>query len=107
MQAADGLFMCRVGFVETLRAVTLVAGPDAGGPFAAEWPAFGVVELDQQLAQAAASLALRYQLCSLDALHLAAALVLPQDELVFATWDRRLHGAAEAEGIAVLPATPP
>ncbi len=41
---------------------------------------------------------------TLDALHLAAALVLPPSGLVFATWDRRLHAAAGAEGLELLPA---
>lgn len=105
MQDADGWFMCRVGYLETLRAVTLAAGPDAARPIAAEWPAFGVVEVDQQLVQTAGSLAVRHQLRSLDALHLAAALVLPRNGLVVATWDRRLYQAAGAEGIARLPPT--
>jgi uncharacterized protein len=42
---------------------------------------------------------------SLDALHLAAALVLPEEDLVFAVWDRRLHAAARAEGLQTLPDT--
>ncbi len=103
MQAADGWFMCRVGYVEALRAIVLAAGTDAGRSVTAEWPAFGVVEVDQDLAQAAVSLAVRHQLRSLDALHLASALVLPQDGLMMATWDQRLHAAAGAEGIALLP----
>ncbi len=107
MQAADGWFMCRVGYVETVRAVSLVAGPDAAHSVAAEWPAFGVVEVDLQLADAAVSLAVSHDLRSLDALHLAAALVLPPDDLVLATWDRRLHAAAGTEGMGLLPATLP
>jgi len=34
-----------------------------------------------------------------------AALVLAGEDLVFATWDRRLHTAAAAEGLELLPAT--
>ena len=49
-------------------------------------------------------LAVERELRSLDALHLAAALLLPRNDLVLATWDRRLHAAARAEGLAVLPA---
>jgi hypothetical protein len=39
----------------------------------------------------------------MDALHLAAALMLPRDDLLLATWDRRLHAAAGAEGLALTP----
>ncbi len=105
MDAADGWFMCRVGYVETVRAVGLVGGPEVAKSVAAEWPAFGVVEVDQRLVEAAAVVAVRHELRSLDALHLAAALVLPGDGLVLATWDRRLHKAAAAGGIALLPTT--
>jgi hypothetical protein len=36
-------------------------------------------------------------------MHLAAAMVLPSDDLAFLTWDRRLHTAAAAEGLLVTP----
>lgn len=105
MQRADGWYMCRAGFVETVRAVGLAAGPRATKPVTEEWPAFGVVEIDQPLAEHAAALALDRELRSLDALHLAAALVLPGEDLLFATWDGRLHAAARAEGLQLLPET--
>jgi len=107
MQRADGWFICRVGFVETVRAVTIAAGAVPAKSVRNEWPAFAVVEVDERLAEHAASLTLRHDLRSLDALHLAAALVLPSTDLVLSTWDRRLHVAAEAEGLELLPATPP
>lgn len=105
MQAAEGWFICRTGFVETVRAVGLAAGRRAVKAATNEWPAFGVVEVDQSLVENAAALALDRDLRSLDSLHLAAALVLPNEDLVFATWDRRLHSAASAEGLALLPET--
>lgn len=105
MSEADGWYMCRVGYVETVRAVGLAAGRRATRGLDGEWPAFGIVEVDQDLAEHAAALTLRHDLRSLDALHLAAALVLPPEGLVVATWDRQLHAAARAEGLAVLPAT--
>lgn len=105
MADAEAWFMCRVGFVETLRAVGLTAGPPATAPFVDEWPAFGVIEIDQALVESAAALALERGLRSLDALHLAAALLLGGDDLVLATWDRRLHAAARAEGLELLPQT--
>jgi uncharacterized protein len=105
MAQADGWYMCRVGFVETVRAVGLAAGARATRALKREWPAFGVVEVDQTLAEHAAELALAHELRTLDALHLAAALVLPRDDLVLATWDHRLHAAAAAERLRVLPDT--
>jgi predicted nucleic acid-binding protein len=95
--------MCRIGFLETVRAVGLTAGQEGAQAVRAEWPAFGVIEAEQLLVEDAARLAIDRELRSMDALHLAAALVLPHDDLLFATWDRRLHTAAKAEGLALLP----
>ena len=103
MDRADGWFVCRVGFVESTRAVTLTAGRAAARALYKEWPSFGVIEVDQDLVEHASALAVDRELRSLDALHLAAALVLPRDDLVLATWDRRLHAGARAEGLDVLP----
>jgi len=97
--------MCRVGFVETVRAVGLSAGQAAVEHVREEWPAFGVIEVDQRLVEDAAELALNRELRSMDALHLTAALMLPQNDLLLATWDRRLHAAASAEGLTLIPET--
>jgi predicted nucleic acid-binding protein len=97
--------MCRIGFVETVRAVGLAAGLGATRAIEREWPSFGVVEVDQALVERSAALALARNLGSLDSLHLAAVLLLSGDDLVFATWDRRLYEAARAEGLQVLPET--
>jgi predicted nucleic acid-binding protein len=103
MERAARWFVCRVGYVETMHAVGLTGGPAAARAAAREWPAFGVIEVDQRLAEEAAALTTRHELRTLDALHLAAALVLPPEELELITWDRRLHMAARAEGLRVLP----
>lgn len=103
MDNAELWFMCRVGFVETVRAVGLAAGTKATRPTKEEWPAFGIIEVDQPLVEHAASLALAHDLRSLDSLHIAAALVVHSDDLRFATWDRRLHDAARAEGLDAVP----
>ncbi len=58
MDRAEGWFMCRVGFVETVRAVSLSAGQAAATTVREEWPAFGVIEVDQRLAENAAKLAI-------------------------------------------------
>jgi len=105
MQDADTWFICRIGYVETMRAVSLAGGVAAGKAFRGEWPAFGIVEVDDRVAEHAASLALDRDLRSLDALHLAAALVLPRAGLTFATWDKRLRAAAVSEDLDVLPLT--
>jgi predicted nucleic acid-binding protein len=107
MTQADGWFMCRAGYVETFRAVGLAAGKKATGALRQEWSAFGVIEIDQPLVEHAAELAIDLDLRSLDALHLAAALVLPRDDLVIATWDRKLHAAARATGLPVVPEAVP
>jgi predicted nucleic acid-binding protein len=103
MDRAEGWFMCRVGFVETVRAVGLSAGQAAATNVRQEWTAFGVIEVDQRLVEDAAKFAIARELRSMDALHLAAALMLPRDDLLLATWDRRLHEAARAEGLALTP----
>jgi predicted nucleic acid-binding protein len=103
MAADPDWFMCRVGFVETVRAVGLAAGRRAANAVRREWPAFGVIEVDGELAEDAAELALTHELRSLDALHLAAALLLPSDAIVVATWDVRLHRAVRDRGLTVLP----
>jgi hypothetical protein len=103
MARADGWYCCRTGFVEAIRAVALAGGRDAAQTAQEEWRAFSVIELDQPLVEAAATLAVDRAIGSRDALHLAAALILPRDGLVFATWDRRLHAAAAKEGLALLP----
>lgn len=105
MAEAEGWYICRAGFVETVRAVGSAAGTRSTKALKDEWPAFGVVEIDQSLVEHAAALALDHNLRSLDSLHLAAALVLPGEDLVFVTWDRRLYTAAGAEGLRLIPGT--
>lgn len=102
MRAADAWFMCRVAYVETLRAVGLAAGRSAARRVRGEWGSIGVIEVDHRLAAEAADLALDHDLRSLDALHLAAASLLPPADLVVATWGRRLHAAALDAGLRVL-----
>jgi predicted nucleic acid-binding protein len=104
MNGARALSICRIGFVETVRAVALGGDDRDVKKMEAEWAWFDVVDVDQALVERGAKLAVSHQLRSLDALHLAAALTLPDGDLTFATWDSRLHGAARAEGLDTLPA---
>jgi hypothetical protein len=47
--------MCRIAFVETVRALRLAAGPRAANSFTAKWPMFGVIEMDQRLLRQASA----------------------------------------------------
>lgn len=105
MRNAQAWAMCRVGYVETVRAVGLAGGRKLVKRVEADWLSIDVVEVDSGLAEHAAQLALSAELRSLDALHLAAALLLPSDELTVATWDARLHRAAIDQGLETLPGT--
>jgi len=102
MQEADSWAICRIGHVEVARAIQLAAGKPALGRLQRDWPSFEVVEVDADLAERAAELTIAAELRSLDALHLAAALLLP-DEVTVATWDARLHRASREVGLATLP----
>ncbi|MGN6254936.1 MAG: type II toxin-antitoxin system VapC family toxin [Solirubrobacterales bacterium] len=104
MGAAEGWAICRVGHVETARAIRLAAGKNAVTRFMADWPSFEVVEVDSSLAEHAAELTFTEDLRSLDALHLAAALLISSGGMTFATWNVRLHRAAAGQGLAVFPA---
>lgn len=88
-------------------AVGLVAGKKAARTVREEWPSVGVIEIDQRLVEHAAELTIDLDLRSLDVLHLAAALVLPRDDLLLATWDRKLHTAARTTGLPPIPETIP
>lgn len=94
---------CRVGYVETARALGLHGDETAADRFQAEWPAFSVVEVDLELAEEAAQVALATALRALDAIHLAAALAIADRQLTVATWDKRLHRAARERGMTLLP----
>ncbi|MFL5899563.1 MAG: PIN domain-containing protein [Solirubrobacterales bacterium] len=106
MGTAESWAICRIGYVETARAVGLAAGKPAVRRLNADWPSFEMVEVDAALAEHAAELTATEELRSLDALHLAAALLIASD-LTLATWDVRLHRAAQSQGLAVFPAELP
>lgn len=95
---------CRIGFVETARAVGRAAGAAALAIVESEWISFKVIEVDHALSVRAAQLAVSSGLRSLDAMHLAAALELRGSDMTFATWDRSLHRAARKQGLRTLPA---
>jgi uncharacterized protein len=107
MGEAEGWAICRIGYVETARAIQLAAGKAAVKRFVADWPSFEVVEVDAHLSEQAAELTVTEELRSLDALHLAAALLIASDGLTLASWDARLHRAARRRGLRVFPSELP
>lgn len=104
MERASAYKMCRVGFVETARAVALGGGSDDLEKMESDWTRVDVIEVDRALAEDAAKLAVHHRLRTLDALHLAAALTLVDEDPTFATWDASLHRAANECGLRTLPA---
>lgn len=109
MDGARAWHICRIGYVETLIALTRAAGPSARPPrrFREEWPLFSVVEVNQSLVESATKLATAEDLRTLDSLHLAAALVVPARDRVMVTWDQRLWRAADRNGLGTMPANLP
>lgn len=96
---------CRIGFVETVRAVARAGEPEDVKRAMRDWTiGCDVVELDRDLAEHAAQVALASGLRAMDAIHLASALSLRVEGLTFATWDVRLHRAAREQGLRTLPA---
>ncbi|MGL5909337.1 MAG: type II toxin-antitoxin system VapC family toxin [Phycicoccus sp.] len=109
---SDAALCSRIGYPE-VRAALAAAGRDHRlGPAALRraeaaweryWEATRPVELTDPLAGHAGALAGRHTLRGADAIHLASALALRTDDLVFAAWDRRLRAAVEAAGIRLGP----
>ena len=60
-----------------------------------------IVGIDGRLAMEAGELAERLVLRGYDAVHLAAALAIEGDDVVFATWDHDLAAAASTSGLSV------
>jgi predicted nucleic acid-binding protein len=67
------------------------------------WGEVGAIELTERVAENATSAARQFALGGADAVHLASALALEDPGAVFAVWDRRLHAAAAAAGVSVVP----
>ncbi len=103
MDPAFDWVMCRVGYVETAGAVARGGGVGDLDRFRRDWSLIDVVEISQSLVERAASLAVSSGLRALDALHLAAALSVLGGDVLFATWDVRLHRAAREHGLRTLP----
>ena len=77
--------------------------------FEGDWRRLNRLPIDELLVRKAAEFAEQHALRALDALHLATADSLQtalRDTVTFACFDRRLNGAAEARGFALLTRPP-
>ena len=101
MSKAGAWVVSQVTFVEVLRVLSQAS--EAAMTARAEWPRFDVVAVSPPVCETAVALAGRHRLRSLDAIQLASAATAGSTGLELATWDRRLHAAAAAEGFRVLP----
>lgn len=109
---ADAVLTSRVAHPEVRAAL---AAAQRGGRLSAQahrqskadWEelhqALRLVEVTPQLETDAADLAEQHALSGFDAIHLASALTIAMTPVVVATWDARLHQAAQAVGLATLP----
>lgn len=68
------------------------------------WSGMAIVEVDDPLTREAARLCRQLPLRAADAIHLASAGILRnEEEITFACWDRRLAEAADQLGLTILP----
>lgn len=67
------------------------------------WRRIVPVEFTVAVQNRAANFALGHHLCGADAVHLASAHAPHNADITLVTWDRKLHTAAKASGLAVLP----
>jgi uncharacterized protein len=109
---ADSVLTSRVAHPE-VRAALAAAHRDARLDVTAyqrtkaDWAEFHralrLVEVTSELEREAGELAEQHALSGFDAVHLASALTIAAMPVVLATWDARLHRAAQASGLATLP----
>ena len=108
----DAAVCSRIGYPE-VRAALAAAGRDhrleAEAQRQAElaweeyWDATRPVELTESVTVHAGELAGRHALRGADAIHLASALAVGPDQLLFAVWDKRLRAAVETTNIPLGP----
>jgi predicted nucleic acid-binding protein len=110
--AADSVLTCRVAHSEVRAALAAARrsgrlDAEAHRQAKAGWEklhqALRMVELTARLEKEAGDLAEKHALSGFDAIHLASALTISAIPVVVATWDGRLHQAAQATGLATMP----
>ncbi len=67
------------------------------------WAATRAVELTENIAHHAGHLATEHALRGADAVHLASALAIGADDIVFAVWDQRLRNGAQEAALTLVP----
>jgi uncharacterized protein len=112
----DAAVSSRLAYPE-VRAALAVAGRDhrldadsqrqAEAAWEEYWAATRAVEFTERIAARAGQLAGEQALRGADAVHLASALAVGTEALLFAAWDQRLRSGAEATGIRLAPETEP
>jgi uncharacterized protein len=97
----EAAFSSRLAVVECTRAIARAADRRALTTSAAIFEAIVLHEVNEAVLEKAATLR-PSSLRSLDAIHLATALLLEQSDLAFVTYDDKQARAAEAQGLSVL-----
>ena len=112
--ACDSVGASHLGYAEVCSALSRARGDrikddiahrQAIGRWDDSWESIWPVPLTEELAMAAGNLTATHGLSGADAVHLASALAIGRDHVVMAVFDRKLHQAAVAEGLATVPAT--
>lgn len=67
------------------------------------WRATRPVELTEAVERLAGEVARQHSLRGADAIHLASALAMGDEDLIVAVWDRRLHAGCREAGLRVAP----
>jgi uncharacterized protein len=97
----EAAFSSRLAVVECTRAIARASDRNALTTSAEIFDALVLHEVNAAVLDKAATL-MPSSLRSLDAIHLATALLLEQSNLAFVTYDDKLARAAEAQGLSVL-----
>jgi predicted nucleic acid-binding protein len=109
-RSASTLCASAIVLPEVASVIRRVSGARGSGQLHTAWTArrryVSLISIDPSVIALAEELAGRHPLSGADALHLASALTTNVGNLVFATWDRRLHQAAHVEGLTVAPRDP-
>lgn len=112
---ADSPVVSRLAYVETVAGLAAARRTGRLDPhshaealhgFERAWADTLVIELGDELARRAGSLAETYGLTAGDAVQLASAFETGSSETVLVAWDRRLRTAATAAGLALFPPEP-
>jgi predicted nucleic acid-binding protein len=97
----EAAFSSRLAVVECARAIARASDRTALTTSAEIFEALVLHEVNEAVLERAATLT-PSSLRSLEAIHLATALLLGQSDLAFVTYDDKLARAAEAQGLSVL-----